>query len=78
VATPSKKIILASDNIWVYYSLEHLSPPSEGGTLDTAGYVNAIRRMKTLATSTRYVIPGHDAKIFTLFPKVTDDIVNIE
>jgi hypothetical protein len=34
--------------------------------------------MKTLATSTRYIIPGHDAKIFTLFPKVTDDIVNIE
>ena len=78
VSTPSKKIILASDNIWVYYNLEHLSPPSEGGTMDTTGYVNAMKRMKTLATSPRYIIPGHDAKVFSLFPKVTDGIVRIE
>jgi len=78
VATPSKKIVLASDNIWVYYSLEHLRPPSEGGTMDTTGYVNAMRRMKTLATSPRYIIPGHDAKVFSLFPRVADGIVRIE
>jgi glyoxylase-like metal-dependent hydrolase (beta-lactamase superfamily II) len=78
VSTPSKKIVLASDNIWIYYSLEHLSPPSEGGTMDTAGYVNAMRRMKTLATSPRYIIPGHDAKVFSLFPRVADGVVKIE
>ena len=78
VSTPSKKIVLASDNIWVYYSLEHLSPPSEGGTLDTAGYVKAIRRMKTLATNPHYIIPGHDAKVFSLFPKKAEGIVEIE
>lgn len=78
VQSGSKKIILASDNIWVYYSLEHLVPPAAGGTLDPAGYVNAMKRMKTLATSDKYIIPGHDAKVFSLFPGVADGIVEIK
>lgn len=78
VQSGSKKIILASDNIWVYYSLEHLVPPAAGGTLDPAGYVNAMKRMKTLATSDKYIIPGHDAKVFSLFPGVAEGIVEIK
>ena len=46
VDTAPNKIILASDNIWIYYSLDHLVPPSPGGTLDPAGYVKAMQRMK--------------------------------
>jgi glyoxylase-like metal-dependent hydrolase (beta-lactamase superfamily II) len=34
VNTGAKKIVLASDNIWIYYSLDHLTPASVGGTLD--------------------------------------------
>jgi glyoxylase-like metal-dependent hydrolase (beta-lactamase superfamily II) len=78
VNTGRNKIILASDNIWVYYSLEHLLPAAPGGTLDPAGYVKAMERMKTLVTNTRFIIPGHDAKIFTLFPTVTEGVVKIE
>src|ERR1700712_1626240 len=50
VETGINKIILASDNIWVYYSLQHLQPASVGGTFDPTGYVNSMRRMKTLVT----------------------------
>ena len=32
VETGVSRIVLASDNIWVYYSLEHMRPPSTGGT----------------------------------------------
>jgi glyoxylase-like metal-dependent hydrolase (beta-lactamase superfamily II) len=78
VQTRSKSIVLASDNIWIYYSLDHMVPASKGGTLDPAGYVRAMQRMKTLASSPKYIIPGHDAKVFTLFPVVADGVVQIE
>ena len=78
VETGTNKVILASDNIWVYYSLEHMLPAAAGGTYDPAGYVNAMKRMKTLVTNSRYIIPGHDGKIFSNFPAVKEGIVKIE
>jgi glyoxylase-like metal-dependent hydrolase (beta-lactamase superfamily II) len=78
VETGKQKIILASDNIWVYYSLEHLLPPSNGGTLDPAGYVKAMQRMKTLVSDPKFIIPGHDSKIFSKFPTVAEGVVKIE
>jgi glyoxylase-like metal-dependent hydrolase (beta-lactamase superfamily II) len=78
VRTGTKSIVLASDNIWIYYSLDHMVPASKGGTLDPAGYVRSMQRMKTLASSPKYIIPGHDAKVFTIFPTVTDGVVEIE
>ncbi|HEV3411941.1 MAG TPA: N-acyl homoserine lactonase family protein [Puia sp.] len=78
VRSGDKKIILASDNIWIYYSLEHMVPASVGGTLDPAGYVRSMARMKTLASSPKYIIPGHDAKVYTLFPVVTEGVVEIK
>jgi glyoxylase-like metal-dependent hydrolase (beta-lactamase superfamily II) len=78
VRSGANNIVLASDNIWIYYSLDHMVPASAGGTLDPAGYVRSMQRMKTLATSPKYIIPGHDAKVFTLFPVVTDGVVEIK
>jgi len=78
VTTGADRIILASDNIWIYYSLEHMVPASVGGTLDPAGYVKAMHRMKTLVSDPKYIIPGHDARMFTLFPKVMDGVVRIK
>lgn len=78
VRTGSRNIVLASDNIWIYYSLDHMLPASAGGTLDPVGYVRAMQRMKTLASSPKYIIPGHDSKVFTRFPQVTDGVVEIE
>ena len=78
VETGTNKIILASDNIWIYYILEHLTPPSTGGTMDPAGYVKAMQRMKTLVTDPKYIIPGHDAKVFSIFPSVADGVAAIK
>jgi glyoxylase-like metal-dependent hydrolase (beta-lactamase superfamily II) len=78
VQTDLQKIVLASDNIWIYYSLEHLMPASQGGTFDPAGYVKSMQRMKSLASDPKYIIPGHDSKIFTLFPWVADGVVEIK
>ena len=78
IQTGTDRIIIASDNIWVYYSLEKLLPPPSYGTFDPAGHVAAMKRMKTLASKPDYIIPGHDAKLFSKFPKVTDDIIRIK
>ena len=78
IRTGTEKIIIASDNIWVYYSLEKLLPAPSYGTLDPAGYVAAMKRMKTLVSKIDYIIPGHDAKLFSKFPKVSNDIIRIK
>ena len=78
ITSGSQKIILASDNIWVYYSLDHLMPASIGGTMDPAGYVKAMQRMKTLVSDPKYIIPGHDAKIFKTFPSAAQGVVIIK
>jgi glyoxylase-like metal-dependent hydrolase (beta-lactamase superfamily II) len=75
VTTGKEKIILASDNIWFYYNFDNLLSASL--TFDTTGYVNQMKRMKTLASDVKLIIPGHDGLIFTRFPKVAEGIVRI-
>jgi hypothetical protein len=36
-----------------------------------------MKRMKTLVSDVNPIIPGHDAAVFTKFPKVAEDIVKI-
>lgn len=73
----SGKTIIASDNIWYYYNLMYLLPIPKY-TFNPKAYVNAMKRMKTLVSDTELIIPGHDALIFTKFPKVADGVVKIE
>jgi len=77
VQTGTNKVLLASDNVWIYYNIEHLASASTGGTLDPAGYVRAMQRMKTMVSDTKYIIPGHDAQVFSRFPVVADGVVEI-
>ena len=78
VQSGSDKIIIASDNIWLYYSLEHMLPAPSYGTFDAEGYVAAMKRMKTLASKRAFILPGHDPRAFTQFPKVTENIVRVK
>jgi glyoxylase-like metal-dependent hydrolase (beta-lactamase superfamily II) len=70
------KILLASDAIWFYLNLEKELPISL--CFDTAAYVKAIKRMKTLVRNPNLIIPGHDNIVFSKFPKVHDRIARIE
>jgi len=79
VQTGGDKVILASDNIWIYYNLDHLaSSPYPNGTFDTAAYVRSMQRMKTQASDIKYIIPGHDPAVFSRFPLIKRDIVKIK
>jgi glyoxylase-like metal-dependent hydrolase (beta-lactamase superfamily II) len=77
VKAGNNKIILASDNVWVYYNIDHLLP-ANGGTLNATGYIKAMQRMKTLVNNHKYIVPGHDAQVFSKFPEVTDGVVEIK
>ena len=75
VTTGKEKIILAADNIWFYYKFDNLISASL--TFDTTGYINQMKRMKTLASDVKLIIPGHDGLIFSRFPKVAAGVVKI-
>lgn len=72
-----ENIVIASDNIWIYYSLDHLAPPSPGGTADPKAYVAAMKRMKTLVSDPKYILPGHDSRVFERFTSVSNGVVVI-
>ena len=78
VETGGEKVIIASDNVWIYYNLDHLkSAPYPKGTFDTAAYVRSMQRMKTQTSNIKYIIPGHDPAVFSKFPLLKPDIVKI-
>lgn len=72
------KIIIASDNLYTYYNLEHLQSAPEWATFDKVGYVKAIERMKALASDIKFIIPGHDGLVFSRFPRVTEGVARIK
>jgi glyoxylase-like metal-dependent hydrolase (beta-lactamase superfamily II) len=72
------KIVIASDNIWIYDNLEKMYPPPSYGTFNAKAYVAAMQRMKTLASKPELIIPGHDDQLFSKFPKITERIVRIK
>lgn len=78
VKTGQDKIILASDNVNTYYNLDNLITVPTYATFDTTAYVRSMVRMKTLVSNKKYIIPGHDALLFSGFPVVTEGIIKIK
>jgi glyoxylase-like metal-dependent hydrolase (beta-lactamase superfamily II) len=76
VNSRTDKVLLASDDCWFYYNLDHLlSVPL---TFDAKAYVAQLRRMKTLVTDARWIIPGHDLQVLSRFKEVSKGIVRIQ
>jgi glyoxylase-like metal-dependent hydrolase (beta-lactamase superfamily II) len=75
VNSKTDKVLLASDDCWYYYNLDHLlSVPL---TFDANAYVTQLRRMKTLVGDTQLIIPGHDALVLSKFKQVSPGVVRI-
>jgi glyoxylase-like metal-dependent hydrolase (beta-lactamase superfamily II) len=72
----SGRIVLASDNMYLYENLEKHLPIAQ--TFDAASNLAAQDRMKTLVKDPRLIVPGHDPAVLTRFPKTTDGVVRIE
>jgi glyoxylase-like metal-dependent hydrolase (beta-lactamase superfamily II) len=75
VNTKAERVVVASDNSWFYYNLDHLA--SIPLTFDPGAYIAQLRRMKTLVTDPQLIIPGHDALVLSRFTPVSDGIVRI-
>jgi Zn-dependent hydrolases, including glyoxylases len=73
-----ERIIIASDNAYTYYNIEHSMSAPIHATFDTTAYVQAIVRMKTLASDIKFIIPGHDDLMFSRFPTITEGIIKIK
>jgi len=78
VKTPVNNVVIASDNVWTYYSLEHLLPAAPGGTLDPNAYLESLKRMKALASDVKFIVPGHDADVYTHFKEIQRGVVEIK
>lgn len=73
VSSGRNKVVIASDNIWVYFNLHKMLPPPSYGTMSAAGYIKNMERMKLQASKPAYILPGHDETMFTQFPTVDQD-----
>ena len=47
-------------------------------TLDAVSNLRTQDRMRALASEPRLLVPGHDAAVFTRFPRISERIVRIE
>jgi len=69
-------VVIASDNMYLYENMD--SHTAIAQTLDAVSNLRTQDRMKSLATESRLLLPGHDPAVFARFPHVSDRIVRIE
>lgn len=77
VQSNKDKVVIASDNIWIYDNLNKMMPPPSYGTMNAAGYIKNMQRMKTQASKPAFILPGHDDAMFKKFPVVDERIIKI-
>jgi glyoxylase-like metal-dependent hydrolase (beta-lactamase superfamily II) len=76
VKTAAGVVVLASDNVYLYENLEkHVAIAA---TLDAESNVRAQDRMKGLAASEKFIVPGHDPGVMKRFPEVGAGMVRIQ
>ncbi|HKS06384.1 MAG TPA: succinylglutamate desuccinylase/aspartoacylase family protein [Gemmatimonadaceae bacterium] len=68
-------VVIASDNMYLYENLDKHVPIA--ATLDATSNLAAQDRMKTLASSPRLIVPGHDPAVLTRFTAVAPGVVRI-
>jgi glyoxylase-like metal-dependent hydrolase (beta-lactamase superfamily II) len=76
VSTGNDKVIIASDNSWLYYNLVNLLPIPL--TFDTNAYLQNLKRMRAMVKDVDLILPGHDPLLFSKFSKVIEDVVKIK
>ena len=75
VHTADGTVVIASDNMYLYENFDRQVPIAQ--TLDAASNLAAQRRMTTIASSPRLIVPGHDPAVFTRFSTVAPGVVRI-
>lgn len=78
VQTERGAVVLASDAIHFWANLERETPFPV--VADVVAYLEALRKLRTLAPSIDHIIPGHDPAVLQRFPAAagTHDIVRLD
>jgi len=76
VDTNTENVMLASDDSWFYYNLDH--ELSVSLVRDPDAYIKQLQRMKTLVSNPDLIIPGHDPLVMSRFPRVAEGVVRIK
>lgn len=66
VRSAAGTIVVASDNAYLYENLAKHAPIAQ--TLDSISNLAAQRRMLSIASDPRLIVPGHDPAVFERFP----------
>ena len=75
IETRDGAIVLAGDTTYLYRNNQSHVPT--GCCSDPEADLEAIREMQRRAASPFYIIPGHDPRVFSWFPEISDGIVQI-
>lgn len=76
VHTRAGTVVIASDNVYLYENLDKHAPI--GATFDAASNLKAQDRMRTLASQSRLIVPGHDPAVFERFPRPGRGVARID
>jgi glyoxylase-like metal-dependent hydrolase (beta-lactamase superfamily II) len=75
VQTAGGTAVFASDNVYLYENLDKHQPIAQ--TLDAASNLKAQDRIKTLASDSSLIVPGHDPAVFERYEKIAEGVVRI-
>lgn len=79
IKTSLGNMALASDNIWIYYNSDFVTPAPSFHTFDANGYIKAMQKMQTLVNDEKLLVPGYDsAAAFTKFPIITEGVIRVK
>ena len=76
VSTAAGTAVFTSDNVYLYENLDKRAAIAQ--TLDAASNLKAQDRVRSLASSPRLIVPGHDPEVFERFERVADGVVRIK
>lgn len=76
VRTAAGTVVIASDNLYLYENLDRHRPIAQ--TLDSLSNLRAQKRMATLASAPRLIVPGHDPAVFVRFAAPGNGVARIQ
>jgi hypothetical protein len=77
VKSASDNIFLGSDNVWLYYNLEHAAAPTYGA-FSAGSYIQDMQMMKNLVFDVKFIPAGQDASLFSKFPLATEGVIKVK
>jgi hypothetical protein len=78
IKTSLGNMALASDNIWIYYNSDFVTPAPSFRTFDANGYIKAMQKMQMLVNDEKLIVPGYEGSAFTKFPIITEGVIRVK